>query len=624
MQTLAAKNKPKLLFFQWDHAPNELSSPFLREHMQNHVDCLSNYFRVVLVNHDCDYDQICTKYEPDLALFESGYRSHGSRRTRISNTHRHPDVPKLGFHNGDAWCDRRSSFLSDMDHLGIEFFFTISVLFAEYNPGVRGRSFYWPNFIDSGIYKDYLNPKSIPIMITGQQGGLYPWRRGVYAALTNHFPCLLSPSFTYENAYSKRVLYGESYARALNTSWFAPTCGTMGKEIVRKHFEIPGCRACLITERTTAVEAAGFRDMENCIFAEATDVVDRVEHLMTRPDELARITNAGFDLVHSHHTMRQRSQILDWFNLNRTAGPNQRIVQRDPFGSLALMGEHETQPSWRVSSHNSDRSFLRKGTSYLWAGDIQRAESAFQRCLQYVSYLPEANFWLAMCSLKKGAPAEAKAYLVKNLDVALWDYGARDPDPVEWAYFVVTLLCLGEVKQALICLRRYDWLCHPELERVRRLMGGLVGGASGATKPNQRRQMERPSIHQLPELSAAEWREMIGAMLTVSGQYSLAQRLLQFGSEEKYEAEWHNSSLMHAEHRGSWFSAATWLCNLDIVLMKLGSMGVLPSFPPVKGLSFWQRAHRLLARRALAMLGPLGAAARRSASRWVRGSGPAW
>ena len=100
--------KPRLVFFQWDHRPNGAASGFLALHMQHHVRCLAHSFNVTVIAEDCDYAEVCDRVRPDLALFEAGYRTHGSRRIRITGTGAHPDVPKVALHNGDPWCDRRA------------------------------------------------------------------------------------------------------------------------------------------------------------------------------------------------------------------------------------------------------------------------------------------------------------------------------------------------------------------------------------------------------------------------------------------------------------------------------------------------------------------------------------
>src|SRR5690349_21344234 len=75
--------KPRLVFFQWDH---QGLPQFLQLHMQQHVRCLAEFFEVTVINKDCDYSKICDKYQPDVALFESGYETYISKKIIIKNT----------------------------------------------------------------------------------------------------------------------------------------------------------------------------------------------------------------------------------------------------------------------------------------------------------------------------------------------------------------------------------------------------------------------------------------------------------------------------------------------------------------------------------------------------------
>src|SRR5262249_10141164 len=156
------------------------------------------------------------------------------------------------------------------------------------------------------------------------------------------FPALHSPHFGWSSKKGKPsatgFLEGEKYAQLINSAWVAPTCGTIANEVVRKHFEIPACNTCLITQRTAALEAAGFVDMVNCVFADETDVLDKLEWLFERPDELARITSAGKQLVDSQHTMQQRDQVFQWFTLHKKLKPGEKIVQAaGPFAPLTIV-----------------------------------------------------------------------------------------------------------------------------------------------------------------------------------------------------------------------------------------------------------------------------------------------
>ena len=136
-------NKPRLVFFQWRH---EKTADFIQLHMQLHVKCLSEFCEVVIVNKDCDYQQICEQYKPDITLFESGVK-YIAYRLNIINTSAYPEIPKLGFHNGDSWCDCRAGFLSDMEHWGIKTFFSLCTTTGEHTPEIRKNLFTWANFL---------------------------------------------------------------------------------------------------------------------------------------------------------------------------------------------------------------------------------------------------------------------------------------------------------------------------------------------------------------------------------------------------------------------------------------------------------------------------------------------
>ena len=185
-----------------------------------------------------------------------------SRRLNISNVRVTNGIPKVGLHNADLWSDCRSGFLSDMDQWGIGTYFSICATTHEYMRCIEDQTLIWPNFIDAETFRDYRLEKAIPLMISGQCHEAYPWREKVFPLVGQMFPSLICPNpFHNGSGLSNRTLSGEAYARALNASLFS-TCGTIAGEVVRKHFEIPGSRACLVTEESRALKEAGFVHME--------------------------------------------------------------------------------------------------------------------------------------------------------------------------------------------------------------------------------------------------------------------------------------------------------------------------------------------------------------------------
>ncbi|ANM13344.1 MULTISPECIES: glycosyltransferase [unclassified Rhizobium] len=590
MDKIVDQRKPRLVFFQWDHQPNASAAGYLLLHMQQQVKCLATHFDVIVINRDCDYAEICDRYEPDLTLFESGYRSHGSQRIKIRNTN--AQVPKLGLHNADPWCDRRSGFLSDMEQWGIETYFSIGTMTPEYMPELKDSLFVWPNFVDPEVYHDYGQRKIIPVTLTGQVYGLYPWRQNVFPIIRDRYPCLVSPQHTYESKLASQLLSGEAYARVLNASFVVPTCGTAGGEVVRKHFEIPGANACLLTERTPAVEAAGFSDMENCVFADQHNVVERLEYLFANPDDINRIATAGYNLVHSRHTLNHRAQIYQWFILNRSLKPGEKIVQPGPFADLIKVERISQRGSIHVVGEAGDRALLKQGDLCLEQGRVEEAKNFYVRCLDYVSYLPEAKLRLAICALRDGEADRAYDLLANLVKITTIDYGATDPDPVEWAYFLLALVCKGNLEQARRLRHFYPTLSHEELRRVCLMLEQLCRESNRPVP--ERQSSDRKSIHQLPKRDDHEWLLWVADILERCQKSDLASALRYVPLPVKKTRE--REAASRVKLNLGW--RARFYLGIDALLIKMRLNKLRPNVPPLPEFEYLGRLARGLVPRS--------------------------
>jgi hypothetical protein len=517
--------KPKLVFFQFKHGKNLPN--FILLHRQQHVKCLSEFFEVILIHEDCDYQQICDKYQPELTLFENAGNILDVHRPKINNTHTHPQIPKLGFLNADAWCNSRPVFLSDMEHWGVETFFSISVTAAEHTPEIAGNLFVWPNFVDTEIYRDYNESKIVPVFFTGANYALYPWRQKIIQHISQYYPSLICPHLGYSgNRSTRRMIYGEQYARTINASWFVPTCGTVAKEVVRKHFEIPASRACLITEQSPVLEAAGFVDMHNCVFADENNVLDKLDYLFQNQDELENIINAGYQLVHSRHTLKQRDQIFQWFNLNKNIKSHQTVIQTSPFEPLIVVEKSSGLINCHIKCNGLNLMLIQQGDKELASHQYDRAEALYLRCFYHVGIMHEPKLRLAICSLYKGNAEKSLEWIVPLIKCILEIYKAFDPDPVEWAYFVISLLCQGKLDEAIKRAEQFPSLSHPELNRTRWVISILKN--KEYTLPPINQSKYRASIHQLPNRNLDDWINNLYIMLKASQQLDLAETLRKF------------------------------------------------------------------------------------------------
>ena len=489
---------PRLLFFRW--AKPGLPG-FLNRHLDEHVQTLEHFFDVRVIDRDCDYAAECDAFSPDLCVFESGVYA-GERSIR--NTASRPEIPKLGFLHSDPYDLARAVFLSDMDRWGVEEYFTTSVAMAEYTPEIADRLFVWPNSVDPAVFHSYPGEKNIPVLFTGSQERHYPWRNAVGRTLSRNFATMTMPHYGWGKS-GGRTVFGADYARLLSASVFVPACGSMSRDLVRKHLEIPAAGACLIAEDTPAVAAFGFVDLENCVLGEAEEIPDKLDALLADPGRLEAVVRAGQKLVQERHVQSRRSQVLEWLQLQAVRSPAERIVQASPAGSLFLSPKDSTQVPFAAGGR--DRQFLASGWHLLEEPDPDGARREFLKCLNFY-FIPEAVIGAAFSELAAGNAEAARDWTTQALVDTFTDRSAPDPDPVLWATHLRALLCSGEREQAVAGARRFPHLSHRELDRMRSLLGLETAAVRSA----------RASICPVPETSQGKWEATLAHALMACGQ----------------------------------------------------------------------------------------------------------
>ena len=515
-------SKPRLVFFRSQYGPDV--PDFLVAHSREHIRCLEESFQVAVVSGNCDYDQVCDAHKPDLSAFEIGLQIRDSRPT-FSNTHTHRRVPRIGLLNADAWGATRSVVLSDVESLELDAVFSISTTAGEHLPAIADRLFYWPNFIDPSVFRDYGLPKLVPAAITGAQNASYPWRQAVYPLIASAYPTIVCPHLGYsKKAPAMQMLHGEPYARVLASAWFSPSCGTAAREVVRKLLEIPACRTALITESCPSTKLAGFVDMENCVFAGPRDVLDRINYLFENRDQLEQLIDAGHRLVMSRHTVRNRTQVAEWFALSRAAGPAGRLVQGNPFGSLSLANPRSDDRTLHLSSTGLHLELIRQGDALLKSNRTEAARTAYTESLRLFDTMAEPKLRLAVCDLLDGKPEEALRRVVLLIKNTLSEFRDVDPDPGEWAYLVVCLLCLGRNAAARRRAAQYPHLSHPDLDRIRTAVAHFPHGHVGKSG-GRRARAARGSLHTTLQPDFGVWHALLRDMLTASGQAPLAETI---------------------------------------------------------------------------------------------------
>ncbi len=509
------KPKPRLLLFRSIRAN---LPPFILQHFEDQEDCLRQSFNLhVISDIDCDLDRLCDLHQPELLMFESGV--YAGKRT-IRNYHTHQHIPRIGFCNSDAYCAARSIFLSDMDRWGVETFFTHSISMPSYTTEIADRLFLWPNSVNPKRFSFQRQPKCTTVLLTGSRAPHYPWRNAISRILSERFPVANSPHFGWFDANAAgTMVMGDAYVQQLAQSIFVPACGSIAREAVRKHFEIPAAGACLIAEKTPALEAAGFVDMENCIFADQSDVVDKVSYLLDHPPELECIVEAGKNLVHLRHTIRKRTQVADWLALHKQRREGQRIQQRDPFGKLELVANDSLSDPSCFSSGSEQITIIRSGMVDVGRNDLMAARAKFTRSNNW-RFTTEAALGMALASIRDGRPRVAMEWIWRILDNDL-SMNALEPEPVVWATLIRAWLCMGKLNEARRHSQVIPWVNHHELDRMRNLVAHL----SNLPPPARSTLPQRATVHALEKLAIEEWRSRLAADMRKCGQFQLSDQM---------------------------------------------------------------------------------------------------
>lgn len=519
-----------MVYFRWPLSSYPAFNQRLFERL--FVTGLSEYFDLVIVETDCDYGQICDRHQPDIALFESGNNNYDGPYIRIASTDAHPEVPKIGFMRSDPMCPSRTTFYAEMEQWGIETYFTYVSNAGDYLPEIADRLFYWPFAIDPTIYRDHGQQKLLPILFMGNTDiPQYAWRKRVRAAVSEHFQTVVVPHVGYSAKYSSQALFDEPYSRLINSAFITPTCGGMVKALVNKHLEIPASGSLLLTEDTPIMKEFGFVHMETCVFADETNVRDIVDFLFSTPHEMQRITRNGHALVHGHHTVQHRPQLLQWYRLNKQLQPGERIVQSTICGDLRIVAASSSHTQVHVESASTDRALLRRAWNCVACGEFSEAMEHFARCVEFTPYMAEPRLGFAVCLLHTGKPSDALFFLKASIEIIL-THGGREPDPIEWGTWLLALLCLGRTEEAVGHARAFPDMHRAELEWARWAVftaAGLHDAATIALTNAESLGAPRRSIHAVSDRSFdAALDEMI-AMLTACGLPDMA-RLLESGA----------------------------------------------------------------------------------------------
>jgi hypothetical protein len=457
--------------------PNPDSASVHNAVIDEWVDTLALHCNVETIEQDFDLVEVYERLKPDFLLFDSV--NWGRRhRLNITNIDAYPDLPRALLANNDPHEPMRPLMLDMLPTYGIDTIFcTGHEDLEQTNELRRFNCFVLPKFIDSAVFRDYGEARSIPVAITSAHlfPTFYPWRAQVTEEIQHILPTLLytHPGYA-KGGYNPFAIEGESYARMLSRSQFCVADTTVLDYVVRKHLEIPATGSVLVSPESAALADYGFVDMENCLLGPAgAELYKKIIAVARDPQRYEQIRSNGHALVHARYTRQSWTHILDWYACRRALKPGEKVQQDGVFGRFKAVLDTVQMPAiagFTVRDNPMAAKLRAAREALLSGGNLAGAVDGLREAMTWIGHVGEPWFMMGVISFALGDLENARAWLVRRgnaqgqEDASL---GLLDPCEIAWLMLVAYLSADEELLQQMseaaattshLSIRRVQWL----------------------------------------------------------------------------------------------------------------------------------------------------------------------
>jgi hypothetical protein len=523
--TAAAPGTPRAKILCVRAGRNPDSAPVLNAVVDEWMHALALHCDVEMIEQDFDLVEVCERVKPDFLLFDS---IHWGRRHRLTIAHADafPELPRALLLNNDPHDPMRPLMMDTLAYYRIDTIFCTGIEdLQQMNELRRFNCFVLPKFVDSDIFRDYGEARSIPLTITSAHlfPSYYPWRAQVTAEVQHLIPTLLYTHPGYSNgARNPFEIRDESYARMLSRSQFCIADTTRLDYVVRKHLEIPAAGSVLVSPESEALKDYGFVDMENCILGAAGPALySKIREVAGDPDRYERIRAAGHRLVHARYTRQAWTHILDWYACRRGLKPGEMVQQDDVFGDFRAVPDGAQPIAGFTVQDNPMGVKLRAAREALLSGsNIPAAVDGLQESMKWIGHIAEPWFLLGVIAFSIGDLESAAQWLSQRSVAQSTDdpaLGLLDPCEVAWlmlyAYFAADeelfeQMSISAAQTAHVSIRRMQWLIDGGKPVADLAEAGLVGPLPG----------DCLSIHWLGDEDFGSWLGLIHRILAARDQ----------------------------------------------------------------------------------------------------------
>jgi len=231
-----------------------------------------------------------------------------------------------------TWGDNHGSMVAEYlpvarDNLDLFFPMLWESFERFHGEAFRGSHAEWlPWAVDPSVFRDYGQEKDIDVLCSGVMGGPYHVRTQLFNAggpyeqyqEGRRLPLRGRDGFQWvrrppEDESASYWPAGHDYARLLNQSHMCASCCSEYGYALAKVFEIPAARSVLLSDMCSDVAGLGHVAGETMVElspelgGDPAAIRAFVHDLLADPDDLARIADNGYRLMHERHTVDVRA-----------------------------------------------------------------------------------------------------------------------------------------------------------------------------------------------------------------------------------------------------------------------------------------------------------------------------
>ncbi|GAA0182700.1 hypothetical protein SH2C18_50320 [Clostridium sediminicola] len=291
------------------------------KHLFDSIVALEKFAEVVYWHDDGDINKILEeiKFIPDF-IFHYDIEWRYAYAPTITGLEK-VNIPKGCYVKDIHWNPEKRIKYFEENKIDLIFSFTKNPFLKKY-PQYENKFRWMPFSVNPYIIKDWKLNKDVDFLLTGQfyykdpknppkrlpKKGIYTFREAVFNKMKDKKGFVFVPHPGHRTKGGPNVIINENYAKELNRSKISFTCGSILEYPVAKYFEILGCRTLLLAKPNKDILELGFQDGVNFVACDENDFYDKTLYYKENEKERERITNNGFNFVHTYHSNEVRAQ----------------------------------------------------------------------------------------------------------------------------------------------------------------------------------------------------------------------------------------------------------------------------------------------------------------------------